>query len=146
MDNLPVVDQLHAASILIEQGKQEASHGFLLIGSALSLVLREKLWVDSHSNFGEYCTTVNISRSYAYKLAQIWDKFGEKAKGIEVHRLQKLLPLKLENEDEVLEKARECNPGAFRDVLRDLAGLTPSDACAHDTRIQVCAKCSKRFV
>ena len=143
--NLPVSDQLHNASILIEQGKQEASHGFLLIGSAMSLVLREKLWVDSYANFGEFCTAVNISRSYGYKLAQIWDRFGEKAKGIEVHRLQKLLPLKVDDENELLEQARELNPGAFNDRLREIQGLRPTDNCEHSEIGSYCKHCQKRF-
>jgi hypothetical protein len=141
-----VVDQLHNASLLIEEGKAQASSGFLLIGSALSLVLREKLWVNSHKDFGEYCTSVNISRSYAYKLAKIWDRFGEKARQIEPSRLLKLLPLELEDEGEILEQARELNPGAWRDRLRELGGETPTDDCDHATLVSVCSKCSKRFV
>ncbi len=143
--NKPAVDQLHNATILINEGKAQAAGGFLMIASALSLVLREQLWVDSHKNFGEFCTSVNISRSYAYKLAQIWDKYGEKAKGIDVHRLTKLLPLEVENESELLEQARELNPGAWRDRLRELGGETPTDNCDHAQLVSVCVKCSKRF-
>ena len=142
--NLPAADQLHNCNVLIEQGKADASRGFLLIASALSLVLKEKLWVDSYQNFGEYCTSVNLSRSYAYKLCQIWDKWGEKAKGIDVHRLTKLLPLEVD--EEVLEQARELNPGAFNDKLRELKKLKPSDAeCKHDGEIHsYCSICRKR--
>ena len=143
--NLPVSDQLHNATLLIESGKAQASSGFLLIGSALSLVLREKLWVDSYASFGEYCTSVNLSRSYGYKLAQIWDRFGEKAKGIEVYRLLKILPLKVENETEVLEQARDLNPGAFNDRVREILGKVPTDDCLHEVLVSICAKCRKKF-
>ena len=143
--NLPITDQLHNATVLIEQGKEQAAGGFLLVASALSLVLREKLWVDSHKNFGEFCTSVNISRSYAYKLAQIWDRWGDKAKGIEVHRLQKLLPLKVKDEAEVLEQARDLNPGAWNDRVRELGGLRTTDNCSHDETGTYCKSCSKRL-
>lgn len=144
--NLPVPDQLHAATIIIESGKAKSSEGFLLIGSALSLVLREKLWVDSFQNFGEYCTSVGLSRSYAYKFVQAWERWGDSAKGIEPHRLIKLLPLKVENEAEVLEQARELNPGAFNDVVRELKGEPATDNCDHADKVLVCSKCAKRFV
>lgn len=145
--NLPITDQLHNATLIIQQGKEQAAGGFLMIASALSLVLKQKLWVESHKDFNEYCTTVGISISYAYKLAQIWDRFGERAKGIDVHRLAKLLPLEVEpaKQEEILEQARELNPGAWRDRLRELEGKTPTDDCAHEKLIQVCASCSKRF-
>ena len=143
--NLPVPDQLHAATIIIESGKAKSSEGFLLIGSALSLVLSEKLWVDSFQNFGEYCTSVGLSRSYAYKFVQAWERWGESAKGIEPHRLIKLLPLKVENEAEVLEQARELNPGAWQDRVRELKGETPSDgeSCQHDF-VNRCSKCGRK--
>ena len=145
--NLPVVDQLHNATTLISEGKERASSGFLLIGSALSLVLHQKLWVDSWDDFGAYCTSVNISRSYAYKLIKIWDRFGDSAKAIDVHRLTKLVTLEVDPavQVELLEQARDLNPGAWRDRLRELAGETPSDGCNHETLIQVCAKCQKRM-
>jgi hypothetical protein len=145
VNNLTTTDQLHNAALLIDEGKKQASSGFLLMGSALSLVLHQKLWVDSFNNFGEFCTNVGISRSYAYKLVQIWDKWGDRARGIDVHRLQQLLPMKLENEGEILEQARELNPGAFSDVLRELKGLTPTDACTHDETGSYCKKCNKRL-
>ena len=142
--NLPAVDQLHNACIVIEDGKKRSSEGFLMIGSALSLVLRNKLWVDSHKDFGEFCTSVGISRSYSYKLIQAWERFGDRAKGIEPHRLLKLLPLKVENEEEVLEQARELTPGSWADRLRELKGQTPSDGegCEHDfeTRCKHCGR------
>ena len=143
--NLPVPDQLHNATLIIESGKAKSSEGFLLIGSARSLIPREKLWVDSFDNFGSYCTSVGISRSYSYKLIQAWEKFGDRAKGIEPHRVMKLLPLKLENEDEVLEQARELNPGAWQDRVRELKGETPTDDCLHETLVSICARCGKRF-
>ena len=78
-------------------------------------------------------------------MIQAWNRFGERAKGIEPHRILKLLPLELENEDEVLEKARDCNPGAFRDVLRELGGELASDACLHDETGTYCKKCHKHL-
>ena len=139
-------DQLHNATLVIEAGKTQASNGFLMIGSALSLVAKEKLWVDHYKDFGEFCTSVNISRSHSYKLIAIWDRFGDKAKGIQVHRLSKLLPFK-GNDEELLEQARDLNPGAFADLIREKKGKTPSDGdCKHDGEIHsYCAKCRKRM-
>ena len=135
-------DQLHNATLIIEQGKQDASNGFLLIASALALVKRERLWTVSYQSFDEYCTSVNMKRSTAYKLAQIWDRWGDKARGIQFDRLAKLLPVKIENEDEVLEQAKELNPGAFLDRVRELRGQMPSDSigCNHQyfTRCRLC--------
>ena len=143
-------DQLHNATLVIEEGKAQASNGFLMIGSALSLVAKEKLWVDHYKDFGEYCTSVNISRSHAYKLVGIWDRFGDKAKGIQVHRLSKLLPFRVTeqvDEDTLLAQARDLNPGAFQALLQELKGKTPSDGdCKHDGEIHsYCAKCRKRM-
>ena len=143
--NLPQTDQLHNATLVIEEGKAQASNGFLMIGSALSLVAKEKLWVDHYKDFGEYCTSVNISRSHAYKLVGIWDRFGDKAKGIQVHRLSKLLPFK-GNDEELLEQARELNPGAFQARLQELKGKPTNDGdCKHDGAIHsYCSICRKR--
>ena len=142
------LDQLHNASLLIERGKQQASNGFLLIGSALSLVKRERLWSSSYHDFGEYCTSVGLKRSTSYKLAQIWDRWGDKAKGIQFDRLARLLPAKFKDETEegeVLEQAKELNLGAFLDRVRELRGQTPSDGegCEHEF-VSRCAKCGRR--
>ena len=141
-------DQLHNATLVIEAGKAQASNGFLMIGSALSLVHREKLWKSSHETFDEYLVSVNLSRSHGYKLMAIHDRFGEGAKGIQVHRLVKLLPMKfdaVEDEEEVLHQARDLNPGAFSDLIRELQGKTPSDGeCLHHETATYCAKCRRR--
>jgi hypothetical protein len=57
----------------------------------------------------------------------------------------KLLPLKLENEEEVLEQARELNPGAWSDCIKELKGETPTDACQHTKILNYCAECGKKF-
>ena len=141
------VDTLHSLCKIIEEGKSQASNGFLMVASALSIVKREKLWVGAYESFEKFCLDQGLKRSTCYKLAQIWDKFGEKAKGIQFDRLAKLLPLKLENEDEVLDQARELNSGAFADRVRELKGLTPSDGeCKHDQGIHsYCVNCRKRL-
>ena len=142
MDNLEV-DQLHNASLLIQEGMKQASEGFLLVGSALSLVKREKLWAGHHKSFDEFMTVMNVKRSTGYRLVSIWDKWGEKAKGIQISRLSKLLPLPAE--DGILEQARELNPGAFADRVRELKGRTPTDACDHSEVGSYCKGCGKRF-
>ena len=141
------VDQLHNATVLIESGKAQASNGFLLIGSALSLVKRERLWAASYHSFEEYCTSVGLKRSTSYKLAQIWDRWQDKAKGIQFDRLAKLLPVKFKDEveeTEVFEQAKELTLGAFLDRVRELRGQTPSDGetCNHSfvTRCSLCGR------
>ena len=142
-------DQLHNATLVIEEGKAQASNGFLMVGSALSLIHREKLWQSSYETFDQFLVSVNLSRSHGYKLMQIYDRFGERAKGIQVHRLAKLLPFKfdaVEDEEEVVAKARDLNPGAFSDLVRELKGETPSHGdCKHDGAIHsYCSICRKR--
>lgn len=143
--NLPAVDQLHNCTTLIEAGKAKASEGFLIIGSALALVMKERLWVGQFEGFEEYCTHINLSRSHAYKLANIWLRWGEKAKGIQVHRLSKMLVLKKEDDEELLEQARELNPGAFQAFLQEKQGKVPNDGdCKHFEVHSYCAVCRKR--
>ena len=142
------VDQLHNATLIIEQGKQDASNGFLLVASALSLVKRERLWTVSYQSFDEYCTSVNMKRSTAYKLAQIWDRWGDKARGIQFDRLARLLPAKFKDEEEekeVFEQAKELTLGAFLDRVRELRGQTPSDGegCEHQFQTR-CSKCGRK--
>ena len=146
MSEVSEVDTLHNLCRIIAEGKSQASSGFLMVASALSIVKREKLWIRSYGSFEEFCTDQGLKRSTCYKLAQIWDRFGERAKGVQFDRLAKLLPLKLDNEEEVLEQARELNAGAFQDVVRVLKGQTPSDGdCKHDQGTHsYCSVCRKR--
>ena len=142
--NLPIPDQLHAATLIVNEGKSRSSEGFLMIGSALSLVLRNKLWVDSFKDFGEYCTSIGLSRSYSYKFIQAWERWGDSAKGIEPHRLIKLLPIKVDDEMGILAQARDLNAGAWVDRVRELKGETPSDGegCEHsyESRCKLCGR------
>lgn len=146
MSDLPA--QVHAIGVRIEQLKRDHANSYLQIGALLSLVHRQKLWKEAGaSTFAEYLTSHGFSRAWGYSAIQCWERWGERALDVVPERLRALLPLRVppEQEQSILESARELPAGAFRDALRNLRGEKGSDeeGCEHEWETR-CSRCGRR--
>ena len=129
----------------LKEAMADHANSYLRIGSLLSAFKKSEGWKEGYKTFADWVTAeTEFSRAWAYNSIAIAERFGTKALGVQPSRLQALLPVEIENEEDqsqLLESAKTLNGGAFNDLVRERKGQIPSDECQHLTSKSVCAIC-----
>ena len=133
----------------LQEAMQDHANSYLRIGSLLSAFKKSEGWKEGYKNFADWVTgETEFSRAWAYNAIAIAERFGDKALGVQPSRLQALLPVEIENEEDqsqLLESAKTLNGGAFHDLVLERKGKVTTDSCEHSTLGSYCINCGKRM-
>ena len=138
----------HKARQLIQDGKNAASGGFLMIGAGLCLVSDNKLHKLEGRTFDQYIAEAGFSHAGAYQMMQVFRKFGHlDVKGILHTRLISMtsIPMDEPAKAEAISAARELGPRDFEIFVATKKGKTPPSQCEHAELITICKKCNARI-
>ena len=133
----------------LKEAMADHANSYLRIGSLLSAFKKSEGWKEGYKNFEEWVTAeTEFSRAWAYTCIRVADTFGPRALGIQPSRLQALLPVEIEDEEDksqLLESAKTLNGGAFHDLVLERKGKVTTDSCDHSTLGSYCLTCGKRL-
>ena len=133
----------------LKEAMEDHANSYLRIGSLLSAFKKSEGWKEGYKNFADWVTgETEFSRAWAYNAIAIAERFGDKALGVQPSRLQALLPVEIEDEEDqsqLLESAKELNAGAFLDLVLQRKGRITHDSCSHDKQGNYCLNCGKKF-
>ena len=133
----------------LKEAMEDHANSYLRIGSLLSAFKKSEGWKEGYKNFADWVTgETEFSRAWAYNAIAIAERFGDKALGVQPSRLQALLPVEIEDEEDksqLLESAKELNAGAFHDLVLERKGKVSTDSCDHAEIVSTCKNCGKRM-
>ena len=138
----------HKARQLIQEGKNAASGGFLMIGAGLCLVSDNKLHKLEGRTYDQYIAEAGFSHAGAYQMMQVFRKFGHlDVKGILHTRLISMTSIPMSEEEKVLalSEARERGPRDFERFVAEKKGRTIPEACPHTKTVTICESCRQKL-
>lgn len=145
-------NRLHEVMTLWENGIIAARNGWLMMGKAIHLIKKEKIWrIDiEHMPTFKYWVEhrLHISVAQAHRLSQLYEEIGHIAIDIpvEITKVTLLLPYMKDKTDEekkeMIMMASECSIEDIKNNIADMNGMPEraTDVCTH-ADVEVWRRC-----